>query len=153
MSEPALATAAASTTPEQEGPTRRRRRVPKVVRVMIALIALLLVAAGIEAAPASAATVVGITSGSEIVVVTGAKNSSNHTQYVNGIMVVPPNNGAYCDTVDAWTQNWYSGQVTGCSSSYYFAINRWVATGNYVCGRVTEYHYGTTGTACIAIRV
>lgn len=124
------------------------------LRILIGLLIALLVAAGIQAAPAAADSwITAFGNGAAVVVETGAKNYSNHTQYVVGISVLPPDNGAWCDTVDAWTQNWYHGQVTGCSNGYWFYIERWVASGNYVCGRVFDYHYGTWGTACIAIRV
>lgn len=128
------------------------RRPRKSARVAIVMIMGLL-ATLVAASPASADTVTGVASGAAIVVNTGAKNYSNHTQYVYGISVLAPDNGRYCWRIDAWTQNWYSGPSQACGPGQYFYINRWVASGSYVCGRVQEWHYNTTGTACIVIRV
>lgn len=132
----------------------RKKRYANIFRVVFATLAVLLVATAVQAAPAAADSwVTSVGDGAAVVVQTGAKNYSNHTQYVVGISVLPPANGSWCDTVDAWTQNWYHGQVTGCASGYFFYIQRWVSSGNGVCGRVFDYHYGTWGTACITIRV
>jgi hypothetical protein len=82
-----------------------------------------------------------------ITVYTGSKNYGNHTQWVSGIEVTSLGGNGH---LEAWTQNFYN-QSWGTGDVYY-AINRWVATGNYVCGAVTVPGVDRR-IACIGISV
>jgi hypothetical protein len=87
-----------------------------------------------------------------ITVTKGRKNRARHRQWVVSIHLWSV--GTLCPNGwEAWTQNWYMAPAgTGCyPDSLSYAINRWVRTNNYVCGR--GYYNTTNVTACIAIRV
>ena len=88
---------------------------------------------------------------------TGGMNYANHTQWVSSIYIdVPtPQNYDYgCGKFEAWTQNYYV-TTQACGGQFYY-IDKWVATGNYVCGAFTPfdiYKAWPRAIACIAIRV
>ena len=87
-----------------------------------------------------------------VTVTKGRKNRAHHRQWVVSIHMWSV--GTLClNGWEAWTQNWYVTPAgRGCySGSLSYAINRWVRTNNYVCGR--GYYNMTSVTACIAIRV
>ena len=87
-----------------------------------------------------------------ITVTKGRKNHARHRQWVVSINMW--SSGTLClNGWEAWTQNWYMAPAgRGCySGSLSYAINKWVRTNNYVCGR--GYYNTTSVTACIAIRV
>ena len=121
----------------------------KIRRLLAWLGASLLVAAaylGIAPAPAMADSLVqGCHLGMCVDVYTGAKNYSNHTQWVSAIDVYG-SGGA--QQVQAWTYNFY--QQANAPSARFWA-NRWVPSGNNVCGAVVVQ--GNRQIACIVIRV
>lgn len=86
---------------------------------------------------------------------TGAKNYSNHTQWVTGIAILSntaANDNLGCGLFEAWTQGFYASSY-GCGAVYYY-IERWVSTGNNVCGAFTAYNTNwPRSIACISIRV
>ncbi|HEX6701465.1 MAG TPA: hypothetical protein VF101_12115 [Gaiellaceae bacterium] len=123
------------------------------------------VAAGalaIRTTPASADTTVsGCTLASSaggwfcVNVVTGGKDYTYHRQWVVSINMRAT---SLCQNRwEAWTQNWYVSQYVGCQYwSPTFYINRWVGSGNYVCGRGWKWNdiFGWGyATACIKISV
>jgi len=121
--------------------------------------ALALALALVAAPAASADTVVGWGMPT-IVVNTGAKNYSNHTQWVSSIYVETP---GHCDggQVEAWTAGWYASTPQVCGAVFYY-INRWVPSGNGVCARAWvlvqqpwPWHgwHWVYGVTCISIKV
>ena len=92
-----------------------------------------------------------------IVVDTGAKNYSNHTQWVSSIYVETP---GHCDggTAEVWTAGFYASRQM-CGATFFY-INRWVGSGNGVCARVWIWAKKAFGgyawmqsVACISITV
>ena len=134
---------------------RRLRR--RSVRVLIAVSAIL-GATMIAAPPANAASVWAMGNGIIINVQTGSKNYGNHTQWVSSISIQASTSVQYeygCGRYEAWTQGFYASayEWSGCGGMYW-TINRWVGSGNYVCGAFTAVDTGWPRTiACIAIRV
>jgi hypothetical protein len=132
--------------------TKHRR-----VRRLVVLVGALTLAAAVAATKASATQVVGFGMPT-IVVDTGPKNYTNHTQWVRWIYIETP---GHCDggTAEAWTAGFYAArQICGAT---FFYINRWVPSGNGVCARVWVWVHGAywspdrwvQGTTCISIRV
>jgi hypothetical protein len=147
------------TTTKREGAPRIRRAI-RIGGVMAALGASALVLA-VGVRPASAGIVQGCTFGSSvgymcINVDTGGKDYANHRQWVTSIQV---KTYSLCQNRwEAWTQGWYNQSSGGCYySSPFWYINKWVGSGNYVCGRAWKYDptlYGwQQATACIYISV
>jgi hypothetical protein len=130
-------------------PNRNRLR-----RFGLATLTFLLATAGLSiatAVPASAAQVWSY--GNPVIMVdTGAKNNSNHTQYVSDITIVDPGSPV-CDggTYEAWAGSvWYASRVIcttsggGTMNSTTFYINTWVPSGSGVCGSFwRNYQFGT----------
>jgi hypothetical protein len=82
---------------------------------------------------------------------TGAKDTANHTQLVNYITILP--GGSECGKIEAWTQGWYKSTVA-CTQGITWYINRWVSSGQNVCGAFTDYSGNySRNIACISIRV
>ena len=91
-----------------------------------------------------------------ITVTKGRKDSAHHREWVVSIAMWSV--GGLClEGWEAWTQNWYMAPAgRGCYyGSLSYAINRWVRTNNYVCGRgyYDATNVKTNVTACVAIRV
>ncbi|OKI64336.1 hypothetical protein [Micromonospora sp. CB01531] len=85
---------------------------------------------------------------------TGAKNTSNGTQWVSSIYIQTGTAAKMsygCGKFEAWTQGFYA-QAERCETGYW-TINRWVGTGNYVCGAFDDFDGWPRQIACIAIRV
>ena len=111
---------------------------------------------------ASAATVNGCAqgwseySGTCIWVVTGAKNSSNHTQWVSKITVQAPRSGS-ASKLEAWAGNgptgvaWY--QSTPNSRYVTWSINKWIKNKSGICGAYTWRDGTGRSIACITIKV
>jgi hypothetical protein len=126
--------------------TSRRWMLARVAAVLLAVSA----AAGIATASASADVVQGWGGPTHIWVGTGGKNYGNHTQWVSYITV---SSGGYCPTtMEAWTAGFYASALR-CGPAYVtWYIDRWVPSGNGVCGSSTAGKYGRQ-IACITIRV
>lgn len=113
-----------------------------------------------SASSASAATVNGCAQGwSEhpgtcIWVETGAKNSSNHTQWVGKITVQAPR-GAPASKLEAWAGNgptgvaWYRS-ATGTYLTW--SVNMWIKNMSGICGAYTWRGSTSRSIACITIR-
>jgi len=91
-----------------------------------------------------------------VTVIKGRKDSAHHRQWVVSIAMWSV--GGLClEGWEAWTQNWYTAPAgRGCYyGSLSYAINKWVRTNNYVCGRgyYDATNLKTNVTACVAIRV
>lgn len=100
-------------------------------------------------ATASADVVQGQSDGTWIWVGTGAKNYTNHTQWVSYVTVYT---GSNCPSkLEAWTSGFYATQTVCGPHAVTWYISRWVASGNAVCG-ASSNHWGR-GVACIGIRV
>ena len=80
-------------------------------------------------------------------VFTGAKNSSNHTQWIDSIDLMP---AGPTGLTEAWADGYYRASYT--TGTVTWQIDRWVHSGTNVCGAYT-YPGGQRGIACIAIRV
>jgi hypothetical protein len=121
---------------------------------------------GLSFAPLSASAATVWNYGEAVIAVTtGAKNYSNHTQYVDNITVIDPGS-LVCDggTYEAWAGTvWYAKRVI-CTSTYgttanitTFTINHWVPSGSGVCGSFWRYSTRPKGwwrhVACITIKV
>ena len=114
-------------------PARRR-----VTTLAVSALLALGTAALISPSPAVADTPVSAYSGAGLTVTayTGAKNYSNHTQWVGSLYVLDTA-GWLCDRGDpteAWAGSVWYGQATGCSRGDLFTVNRWVPSGSGVCG-------------------
>ncbi|MEU1687880.1 hypothetical protein [Micromonospora sp. NPDC005707] len=125
-------------------------------RAGAALITLVVAAAGILSGqrPAHADSVWAMGGSVIINVQTGAKDTSNHTQWVSSIYIqtgTAADNSYGCGTFEAWTQGFYA-QAERCEAAYW-TINRWVENGNYVCGAFDDFGGWPRRIACIAIRV
>lgn len=120
-----------------------------------ALIAALFLCAGVVSAPpAHAADVWAFGGGVIVKVETGGKNVGNHTQWVSSIYIetgTAANNSYGCGKFESWTQGFY-GATERCGTAYW-TINRWVGTGNYVCGAFDDFDGWPRRIACIAIQV
>lgn len=127
--------------------------------VLVALSATLMVGV-----PAARADTVWAYGNPVVMVDTGAKNYSNHTQWVSSITVEDAGS-AVCDggTYEAWAGSvWYASRVP-CSTQHggtmnvtTFYVDRWVPTGSGVCGSFWRW-YSRGGwlrlVSCITIRV
>jgi hypothetical protein len=86
---------------------------------------------------------------------TGNMNHSNNTQLVDSITIesaTASNDDYGCGLFEAWTQGYYTSSQA-CGAVFYY-INRWVSTGNYVCGAFTAFDTNWPRTiACIGISV
>jgi len=134
------------------------RRVSFIGAIATALAVVAVLAPGTTAS--SVSVVQGCTFGSSvgymcINVTTGAKDPTHHVQWVTSIQI---KTYSLCQNKwEAWTQNWYNHSSGGCYySSPFWYINKWVSSGNYVCGRAWKYDpvlgWGYA-TACILIKV
>ncbi|WP_326943688.1 hypothetical protein OG439_27415 [Amycolatopsis sp. NBC_01307] len=106
------------------------------------------------AAPAQAESVWAAGDGVIINVQTGAKNGSTHQQWVSSIYIqvgTGANQSYGCGRFESWTQGFYS-TAERCETASW-AINRWVSTGNYVCGAFDDFGGWPRRIACIAINV
>jgi hypothetical protein len=126
-----------------------RIRRPPVLRVVM-LAGVLALALG--ATPAVADVVQGQFDGTWIWVGTGAKNSSNHTQWVSYITVMTGSGGACPGKLEGWTSGFYAAQQVCGSTAITWYISRWISSGNAVCGASLN-RYGGRDVACISIRV
>jgi hypothetical protein len=95
--------------------------------------------------------------GTCIEVVTGAKNPSNHTQWVSKITVVAPR-GASASKLEAWAGNGPSGvawyRSTGSNTHVTWSINKWIKNKSGICGAYTWPGGGSgRSIACITIKV
>ena len=94
--------------------------------------------------------------GTCISVVTGSKNTSNHTQWVGQITVAAPYGESTPGELQAWAGNgptgvaWYQS-TTGLSVTW--NINQWIKTGSGICGEYTYPGSCDTSEACISITV
>jgi len=114
--------------------------------------------------PAASADTVWAWGNPVLMVTTGAKNYSNHTQWVSSITVEDA--GSYvCDggTYEAWAGSvWYASRVP-CSPQYggtmnatTFYVSRWVPSGSGVCGSFWRMYFPNRWFRqidCITIRV
>jgi hypothetical protein len=107
---------------------------------------------GVAAGPASATGAVYACNGTCIVAYTGAKNASNHTQYVSQLEVDYPSSWSPFGYLEGWAGNgptgvaWYQS-ATG--TSHLWTINQWIKTGSGVCG---AYNVGgSRSVVCITI--
>ncbi|HXH26844.1 MAG TPA: hypothetical protein VNG90_03030 [Candidatus Acidoferrum sp.] len=85
---------------------------------------------------------------------TGAKDYTHHTQWVSRITV--ESGASTCPSLyEAWTAGFYASSVRCSPTAVTWYINRWVPTGNYVCGAAQASNGKITERqiACIAIRV
>jgi len=108
----------------------------------------------VAAQPAQAQQVWGFGDGTIIIVDTGAKNTSNHTQWVNSIYIqtgTSESNSYGCGKFESWTQGFYAA-TERCGDAYW-TIDRWVGTGNNVCGAFDDFGNWPRRIACIAIKV
>lgn len=104
--------------------------------------------------PAQAESVWAAGDGVIINVQTGAKNGSTHQQWVSSIYIqvgTGANQSYGCGRFESWTQGFYS-TAERCETASW-AINRWVSTGNYVCGAFDDFGGWPRRIACIAINV
>jgi hypothetical protein len=121
------------------------------------LLTALTLAAGtlaVTATPAHAEQVWASGGGTIIIVETGTKNTSNHTQWVSSIYVqtgTSADNSYGCGKFESWTQGFYAS-AERCENAYW-TINRWVANGNNVCGAFDDFGGWPRRIACIAIKV
>jgi hypothetical protein len=121
----------------------------------VAVLAALLTAAlatGLLSTKASAAVVQATGGGTWIWVTTGAKNYSNRTQWVSKVTVLTGSAGACPGKLEAWTYNWYATKAVCGSYAISWFVNRWIPSGNGVCGASLN-RYGGRDIACISIRV
>lgn len=79
----------------------------------------------------------------------GSKNTSNHTQWVGNVTAYKTD-GATSSLTEVWGDGFYQSH-SGNDTSYTWAINKWVASGTYICAAFT-YPSGRE-TACISISV
>jgi hypothetical protein len=131
-----------------------RFAIPKCATLVV--VALLAALAALPST-ASADTVYGW--GNPVIAVnTGAKNYANHTQYVSSITILDPRNHCDWGTAEAWTYGFYKSTLL-CQQTFIW-IDRWVPSGNNVCG--SNWFRGTYangapgwfhGVTCIVIRV
>lgn len=120
---------------------------------LAALLAGIAVAGGaLGTSTASADVVQAQGDGTWIWVGIGAKNYSNHTQWVSYITVMTGSGGACPGKLEAWTSSFYVSQSVCGSTTVTWYISRWVASGNSVCGASLN-RYGGRGVACRTIRV
>jgi hypothetical protein len=90
--------------------------------------------------------------GTWIWVGTGAKNYSNHTQWVSYITVMTGTGGACPGKLEAWTYGWYAAQQVCGQAQTTWYISRWIPSGNAVCGASLNKS-GGRDVACISIQV
>ncbi|MGI5238557.1 hypothetical protein [Dactylosporangium sp. CA-139066] len=126
-----------------------------------ALVAAITVTAAVATAnPASADTVNGCAQGWSqdvgtcIWVDTGAKNTTDHTQWVSQIKVQRPRN-ASSGFLEAWAGNgptgvaWYQ---SGNGETKTWTINKWIKTDSGICGAYTWPGSSDRSIACITIK-
>ena len=113
------------------------------------------------ASPASAATVRGCAQswstspGTCIEVVTGDKNSNNHTQWVEKVTVTAPR-GASASKLEAWAGDgptgvaWYAS--TSSATSKTWSIKKWIKNKSGICGAYTWKDGSGRSIACITIK-
>jgi hypothetical protein len=142
---------------------RVRRFYRKALTFAVTTVAALLASLTIGI-PAAQADTVWAWGNPVLMVTTGARNYSNHTQWVSSITVEDPGS-AVCDggTYEAWAGSvWYASRVP-CSPQYggtmnatTFYVDRWVPSGAGVCGSFWRW-YSRMGwyrqIDCITIRV
>lgn len=133
--------------PRQPARVTRQFKAAAVATLLAALLA-----TGLLASKASGAVVQGSSGGTWIWVTTGAKNYSNHTQWVSKITVLTGRYGACPGKLEGWTYKWYATKTVCGEYAISWFINRWIPTGNAVCG-ASQNRYGGRDVACIAIRV
>lgn len=127
----------------------------------LAVIAVLLGSILGIATPANADAIYAV-SNPTVMVITGSKNYTSHTQWVNSITVTAMGT-TVCDggTYEAWAGSvWYGSAIPcrpglGGRNSATFYVNRWVPSGSSVCG---SYWFNTKmgwfrQVACISIKV
>jgi hypothetical protein len=139
----------------------------RLARVLLALASAVLVALTatlLVGVPSARADTVWSWGNPVLMVITGGKNYSNHTQWVSSITIEDAGSQV-CDggTYEAWAGSvWYASRVP-CSPQYggtmnttTFYVNRWVSTGSGVCGSFWRW-YSRGGwlrlVSCITIRV
>ncbi|MFD6754888.1 hypothetical protein [Micromonospora gifhornensis] len=125
-------------------------------RMGTSLAAVVVAATAIVAIPKPAqADSVWATGGSVMIDVHArAKKTSNRTQWVSSIYIqtgTAASNSYGCGKFEAWTQGFYA-EAERCETAGW-TINRWVGTGNYVCGAFDDLDGWPRQIACIAIRV
>ena len=79
---------------------------------------------------------------------TGAKNYSNHTQFLQAIDVTAL---ASASKLEAWADGYYGAVYN--TQSLTFWVNRWVRSGTYVCGAATIRGVPDRRIACVYISV
>ncbi len=120
------------------------------IRTFIATTFAVLTAAAFMPSMATAEVVQMWGGSTHIWVGTGGKNYANHTQWVSYITV---STGAFCPTrAEAWTAGFYAAKVMCGPAFVMWYINRWVPSGNGVCGAASDPPYERQ-IACITIRV
>lgn len=140
---------------------QRRVRSRTRFRFILPILSLILasIAVWITPTPASAdGLVYGWGTGTYIAVDTGAKNFSNHTQWVRTISIIDGANRCDGGTAEAWISrpgvtDWYASRAM-CGYTT-FDIYRWVPSGSSVCGSNWFYQDKRwwRGVACIKITV
>lgn len=128
-------------------PTARPR-----ARQVALLLALVMASAPLLAAPAHAATVTSCNGANAVCiqVVTGSKNTSNGTQWVESVHVYATKDVK--GTIEAWAGDgptgvaWY--RIAHNVRSAKWTVGMWIKNGSGVCGR-----HQHAGTACISIKV
>jgi hypothetical protein len=120
--------------------------------IIVAVLLSAVLAGAFGAGTASAAVVQARGGGTWIWVGTGAKNYSNHTQWVSYITVMTGSAGACPGKLEAWTSGFYVAQPVCGSTATTWYISRWIPSGNGVCGASLN-RYGGRDIACISITV
>lgn len=94
--------------------------------------------------------------GTCIEVVTGAKNSSNHTQWVSKITVRAPRAASAPSQIEAWAGDgptgiaWYKS--TPSSLLVTWSINKWIKNRSGICGSYKWRDGSGRSIACITIK-
>jgi hypothetical protein len=136
----------------------------RVVAALAGAVLVALTAALVAGAPSARADTVWSWGNPVLMVITGTKNYSNHTQWVSSITIEDAGSQV-CDggTYEAWAGSvWYASRVP-CSTQYggtmnatTFYVDRWVPSGSGVCGAFWRW-YSRGGwlrlVSCITIRV
>ena len=125
--------------------------------VTATLLAVCLSAGGATAAQADTRVVgcVGMLAGQCVSGTMGAKNFTNHTQWVGwvGSYHFGGQSGIY--KLDAWGDGFYFSTAVNpktVNPAAQWGAQRWVRSGTFICGRAF-YTNGLSDTACIAVRV
>jgi hypothetical protein len=127
-----------------------KKLIPSIVAMLFTVSALIVSGSALSASMVQKSCTHSLGAGTFCIRVTyGEKDYTHHTEYVAAIRMT----STFCQhQFEAWTQNYYASSSSGCSTdSGTWVINKWVQSGNYVCGRGTRS--GKQTTACQAIKV